>query len=71
MVRARSGDLIILGGLIHDKVRRGDSGVPGLNNLPGLGPLFKYSKDQRVRVELVIILNIRVMHRGAGNEQAV
>ncbi len=67
VVRAKSGEIIILGGLIHDRTKKGDSGLPGLMHLPGLGHLFKYQKDQKSRVELVIILSITVM----GNEQAV
>lgn len=67
VVRAKSGEIVILGGLIHDRTRKGDHGLPGLKNLPGVGHLFQYQKDQKTRVELVIILSIKVM----GNEQTV
>ncbi|BCO08474.1 pilus (MSHA type) biogenesis protein MshL [Desulfolithobacter dissulfuricans] len=61
VVRARSGELVILGGLIQDKKQDDDSGLPGFQDIPLIGSMFKYSADRRQRVELVIILRLQVL----------
>ncbi len=51
-----SGGSMILGGLIQDSVRQSIGRVPGLGNLPILGPLFRSRDFQRNGTELVIII---------------
>ena len=51
-----SGGSMILGGLIQDSVRQSIGRVPGLGNLPILGPLFRSRDFQRSETELVIII---------------
>ncbi len=55
-VAVHSGDTIVLGGLIRDNQDRGNSGVPGLRNLPGLGWAFGETRKKRRRTELVILI---------------
>ena len=62
VVRVRSGELVILGGLIQDRNYTNNGGVPILDNLPLVGDVFKYKQRRRQRVELVIILLIRVIN---------
>lgn len=59
-VRARSGDTIILGGLITRDSFHGDRGVPGLGEIPGLGWLFGRRADSDMARELVIVMHLRV-----------
>ncbi|WP_456384435.1 pilus (MSHA type) biogenesis protein MshL [Desulfolithobacter sp.] len=61
VVRAKSGELVILGGLIQDKKQNNNSGLPGLKDIPLVGSMFKYSANRRQRVELVIILRLEVL----------
>ncbi len=68
VLRARSGDLVMLGGLIDERNRNGSKGLPWLGNLPGpMGYLFGYKSEDVQKVELVILLRLQVID----NEQAV
>ncbi|MEJ0011839.1 MAG: type II and III secretion system protein family protein [Bauldia sp.] len=50
-----SGGSMVLGGLLQDSVTQTINAVPGLGNLPILGPLFRSRDFQRKETELVII----------------
>lgn len=60
-VRTRSGDTVILGGLIYKDARKSDSAVPGLAKIPGLGWAFNNREDAEQVRELVIVMHIRVV----------
>jgi len=55
-VAVHSGDTIVLGGLIRDNQDKGNSGVPGLRSLPGLGWAFGETRKKRRRTELVVLI---------------
>lgn len=61
VLRVRSGDIAILGGLMQDTRDNNSDEVPGLNRLPGLGDLFKYRNDSSRKSELVIFLRPTVL----------
>ncbi|MDD5029903.1 MAG: pilus (MSHA type) biogenesis protein MshL [Rhodoferax sp.] len=61
MLRVQSGDIAILGGLMQDSRNNNADGVPGLNQMPGLGDLFKYRNDSSSKSELVIFLRPTVL----------
>ncbi len=56
IVRAKSGQVIVLGGLMQDRVNDIDASAPGLADIPLLGNLFKQKKKTSVKSELVILL---------------
>ncbi len=56
VVRARSGQLVVIGGLMQNKVRDQDARTPGLGDAPAVGGLFRQSRQQSVKSELVILL---------------
>ncbi|MGO1618089.1 MAG: type II secretion system protein GspD, partial [Oceanisphaera sp.] len=56
IVEARSGEMIIIGGLMQEKQRELNSGVPVLSRIPVLGNLFKNRSVSTVKSELVIML---------------
>ena len=60
-VMARSGQTIILGGLISETESGGDSGIPGLSRLPLLGNLFKSKSNTQDRTELVMLITPKVL----------
>ncbi len=67
-VRAHSGDLVILGGLIEERSGQNTTGLPLLSRLPGVLSLpFSFKQNTNRKVELVIILKIDVVK----NEQTV
>lgn len=55
-VELPSGGSMILGGLLQDNITTTIGGVPGLMNLPILGPLFKSRDYQRRQTELVVLV---------------
>jgi MSHA biogenesis protein MshL len=56
IVRARSGQLIIIGGLMREEVSKNAYKTPLLGDIPGLGKLFRSDQDQKQTTELVILL---------------
>jgi MSHA type pilus biogenesis protein MshL len=56
LVRARSGELVLLGGLIQEETSDTNRRVPGLGDLPILGNAFKSTYQSGKRKELVIFL---------------
>jgi type II secretory pathway component GspD/PulD (secretin) len=53
---ARSGQTIVLAGLIQESKSHEERGIPILSKMPVVGPLFKYESDRASRSELLIIL---------------
>lgn len=56
VVRARNGQVIVIGGLMQDQVSDNNSGVPVLRDIPLLGRLFRQKQKQSARSELIILL---------------
>ncbi len=56
VVKARNGEVIVIGGLMQTISNDQDAGVPGASELPLFGNLFKQQNTQNRRTELVILL---------------
>src|SRR6185437_7664284 len=56
IVKAHSGQLIVIGGLMRQSVTKQDYKTPLLGDVPGVGRLFRSQRDQSSTVELVILL---------------
>ncbi len=56
IVRARSGQVVVIGGLIQNDSRDTTFGVPWVSRIPFLGRLFEHSQLGNKRNELVILL---------------
>lgn len=61
VLRVRSGQMAVLGGLIQDSIDLKDQGVPGLTSLDVIGDAFTYRNNQHRKSELVIFLRPRVV----------
>jgi pilus assembly protein CpaC len=55
-VELPSGGAMVLGGMLQDNIRQSIGRLPGLGDLPVLGPLFRSRDFQRNETELVIII---------------
>ncbi len=55
-VSVRSGDTVLLGGLIRESAGDGKTGIPVLNDLPLVGNLFGRRTETTQRTELVILI---------------
>lgn len=60
-VVARSGQTILLAGLISESNTNSSTGVPGLKDIPGLGWLFKGESRSREKTELVLLITPRII----------
>ena len=60
-VAVRSGESLVLGGLIRDNSTTGSSGLPVLSALPVIGGLFGTQKTNSGRTELLVVLLPRVL----------
>ena len=61
VLRVRSGQIAVLGGLIQDSVNLADQGIPGLSELDVVGDAFTYRNNQIKKSELVIFMRPRVV----------
>ncbi|MFV0480848.1 MAG: pilus (MSHA type) biogenesis protein MshL [Campylobacteraceae bacterium] len=61
VVNVRSGDTIVLGGLITNSVAYTNKGVPLLGDIPLLGYAFKYAGDITTTKELVFVITPRII----------
>lgn len=57
----KSGETVMLAGLITDTLSQGSSGVPGLSRLPVVGGLFGSKSDKKDRSEVIILVTPRVI----------
>lgn len=60
-VAVRSGESIVLGGLIRDNSTTGKTGVPLLQDIPVLGKLFGTNRNNNTRTELLVVITPRVV----------
>ena len=60
-IAVRSGESVVLGGLITDNAAVSKSGVPYLMDIPVLGNLFSTNTNSTKRVELLVFITPRVV----------
>ena len=56
VVKASSGQIIAIGGLMRNSSRRHEFGIPVLGRVPGLRRLFGSSREIETKTELIILL---------------
>ncbi len=71
IVRARSGQIIIIGGLMKEASTDEDASVPVLADVPLIGGLFRHKKVSRIKRELVILLKPTSINLGQDWDDAV
>ncbi|MCD8523448.1 MAG: pilus (MSHA type) biogenesis protein MshL [Saccharospirillaceae bacterium] len=69
IVRARSGQVVVIGGLMQNRKVRTDASVPWLGNIPLLGWFFRQTREDIVQSELVILIQPRVVDSALTPEQ--
>ena len=61
IVRAKEGQVVVIGGLMQERRSDQESKVPLLGDLPGIGRLFRSTDQTRRKTELVVLLSPTVM----------
>lgn len=56
IIRAKSGQIIVIGGLLSQKQDVGSAGLPWISKVPFLGTLFSQERESQKKSELVILL---------------
>jgi MSHA biogenesis protein MshL len=64
IVKAHSGQVIVIGGLMRETRNNQNYKTPVLGDVPGLGKLFRSERKQSKTVELVILLRPLVVNNG-------
>lgn len=65
LLRVKSGEVAIIGGLMQNKQDNKSTGVPGLNRIPLLGRAFSHEKKEIVKTELLVFLRPTVLRSAA------
>lgn len=64
VIKVNSGQAIVLGGLLQDRVQSTSEAVPVMGELPVVGNLFKKRGDSIQKTELVILLKATIVENG-------
>jgi type IV pilus assembly protein PilQ len=56
---------VVLGGVYETEMVRGETKVPGLGNIPGIGALFRSRTIENNNAELLIFVTPKILHEGA------
>ncbi|UXY14416.1 type II secretion system secretin GspD [Chitiniphilus purpureus] len=62
------GQVLVLGGLIEDRLSNGQDKVPGLGDIPGLGNLFRYESRRWQKTNLMVFLRPYILRDGKASE---
>lgn len=69
VIRANSGEIVVIGGLMQSTISEVNSKTPLLGDIPFFGELFKNRQDKEVKSELIILLKPTVVGVGTWSEQ--
>jgi len=69
IIRAKSGEIVILGGLLQNKQNNSQTGLPWFARIPIIGGLFGQTQDVKEKSELVILLKPMVVDSDTWREE--
>lgn len=61
IIKANSGQPIVMGGLLQDRIETSEEAVPVLGEVPVMGNFFKSQQDSISKTELVILLKATII----------
>lgn len=61
VVKVKSGQTLVIAGLLMDKNKDTINGVPRLKDIPVFGPLFQYKSTTKEKTELIVTLTPRIL----------
>lgn len=65
MVRMKSGEVIVMGGLMQEGNDSAETGIPVLSEIPIMGYLFKAHRDEITKKELVVLIKATILENDA------
>ncbi|ALS97009.1 pilus (MSHA type) biogenesis protein MshL [Lacimicrobium alkaliphilum] len=69
VIHARTGEIVVIGGLMQTIINETHSKTPILGSIPLFGELFKNRRESEQKKELVILLKPTVVERGTWQQQ--
>ena len=70
IVRVRDGNIVAIGGLMTQRQIEGNSRVPVIGDIPGVGAFFGQKRTDYQKLEVVVLLNPTIIHgERAWNQQ--
>ena len=69
IIRATSGEIVVIGGLMQSVITTEDSKIPFFGDIPLMGSLFKNTREKEVKKELIILLKPTVVGENTWREQ--
>jgi MSHA biogenesis protein MshL len=69
VIRAKSGEIVVIGGLMQSIISESESKTPLLGDIPILGNLFKNKQNSEVKKELVILIKPTVVDKNTWKQQ--
>jgi len=71
IIKAKSGEIVVIGGLIENRKVDQESKTPLLGDIPFLGELFKSKNQTSQKTELVIMLKPIVIGQDTWKDQLI
>lgn len=69
IIKARSNEIVVIGGLMQTSLSDSYSQTPGVGALPLVGNLFRTKRETEVKKELVILLKASIVGAGTWQQQ--
>ncbi|MHB1462740.1 MAG: LysM peptidoglycan-binding domain-containing protein [Armatimonadota bacterium] len=66
-MRVKSGETLVIGGLVQELESKNSTKVPVLGDLPFIGELFKSNKTSKSRTDVVMLITPHLSEKGAGD----
>jgi general secretion pathway protein D len=66
-VLVNTGDILVLGGLISNNQQEGETKIPIVGDIPGIGRLFKYKTHAYVKKNLMVFLKPIILYNKQNN----
>jgi general secretion pathway protein D len=63
-ISVATGQTVLLAGLISEQQNKGRNGIPGLDQIPGLGDAFSHQDYKITRTELIIFIRPQIIRDG-------
>ncbi len=70
ILRVKNGGLVIIGGLMQERVNNQLIGIPVLSRIPLLGRLFQYQEEKKEKTELLVFLRPVIIEDGSISSRA-
>lgn len=69
IIKAKSGQVVVIGGLMQNKKTNTESGIPYLRDIPYIGAIFGQTRESIVQSELVILIQPKVVDSNFHHEE--